>query len=113
MHTSLIIARHIPGSESEIARLFAESDASGLPEEIGVHTRKLYTFHDVYIHLVEAPAAVGPNVERNRDNPLFKDISKALDEYIRPYQGSWGSIHAASAKQFYQWERGKGVVPVS
>ncbi|MFE0173509.1 TcmI family type II polyketide cyclase [Streptomyces sp. NPDC059002] len=112
MHTTLIVARHLPGSEAEIARLFAESDASGLPEEIGVHTRKLFTFHDVYIHQVESEVAAGPKIESHRKNPLFQQISEALDAYIQPYQGSWGSIHAASAKQFYQWERGRGVVPV-
>lgn len=110
MHTTLIVARHLPGSEGEIARLFAASDATGLPAEIGVHTRKLFTFHDVYIHLVESPAPVGAAIDKAHGNPEFQRLSTALDAYIQPFTGSWGTAERASARQFYQWERGRGVV---
>lgn len=110
MHTTLIIARHRLGSEPEIARLFAESDATELPHLIGVHTRKLFTFHDTYIHMVESERPVPPVLEKNRDNPMFQHISKALDDYITPYEGMWGSVHQASATQFYHWERGTGLI---
>lgn len=111
MHTTLIVARHVPGSESEIARLFAESDATELPHLIGVRTRRLYTFHDIYIHMVQADRPVGEALEKNRGNPLFKQISEALDEYVTPFEGKWGSVHQASANQFYHWDRDRGVIP--
>ncbi|MFM9607299.1 TcmI family type II polyketide cyclase [Streptomyces niveiscabiei] len=110
MHTTLIVARHVPGSEKEIARLFTESDGTGLPEEIGVHTRKLFTFHDIYIHLVESQAPVGRAIDAAHANPLFQQISTALDAYIRPFEERWGDAERASAKQFYEWRRGEGVV---
>lgn len=110
MHTTLIVARHLPGSEDAIARLFAESDGTGLPEEIGVHTRKLFTFHDVYIHLVESPGPIGHAIDKAHANPVFQQISTALDAYVRPFEGRWGNAERASAKQFYEWRRGTGVV---
>lgn len=110
MHTTLIIARFKPGSEPEIARLFAESDATELPDLIGVQSRRLFTFHDIYIHMVQAEQPIGPALEKNRENPLFRHISTALDEHITPFEGKWGSVHQASARQFYQWERGQGVI---
>jgi hypothetical protein len=111
MHTTLIVARFRPGSEGEIARLFAESDATDLPDIIGVQRRKLFTFHDLYIHMVEAEKPVGPAVEREHGTALFQQISKALDAHIIPFEGKWGSVHQASARQFYHWERGRGVIP--
>lgn len=110
MHTTLIVARYKPGSEPEIARLFAESDSTELPNLIGVTRRKLFTFHDIYIHMVEAENPVGPALEKNRSNPLFQQISRDLDEYIIPFTGKWGSVYQASAQQFYHWERGRGVI---
>ncbi|QXJ21839.1 TcmI family type II polyketide cyclase [Actinomadura graeca] len=110
MHTTLIVARFRPGSEAEIARLFAESDSTELPGIIGVQRRKLFTFHDIYIHMVEAEKAVGPAVRREHGTELFQRISKALDEHIVPFEGRWGSVDQASARQIYHWERGRGVV---
>jgi hypothetical protein len=110
MHTTLIVAKYTPGTESEIARLFAESDATELPTILEVRRRKLFGFHDIYIHMVEAESPVGPRLERNRQNPHFQQISKDLDEFITPFEGRWGSLHQASARQFYHWERGVGVI---
>lgn len=111
MGPTLIVTHFKPGSEKEIARLFAESDATELPDLIGVQTRRLYTFHDIYIHLVQGvEEQVGPKVEHFHNHPLFQQISKALDDYIIPFQGRWGNVEQASAKQFYHWERGRGVI---
>ena len=111
MDPTLIVAHVKPGAEPHIARLFEESDATELPDLIGVRTRRLYTFHDVYIHLVEGTGeAVGPRVQAHHDHPLFQRISRALNEYVIPFQGRWGSVAQASATQFYHWERGRGVL---
>jgi cyclase len=110
MHTTLIVARVKPGHEADIARLFAESDATELPDLVGVQERRLFTFHDLYMHLVvtggDLPSRLGPQ----RSGPLFRSISEALDAYITPYQGAWGSVEAAAARQFYHWRRGAGVL---
>nr|AEM44264.1 cyclase [uncultured bacterium] len=111
MDPTLIVTHFKPGSEKEIARLFSKSDATELPELIGVQSRRLYTFHDVYIHLVQGvERKVDADVTRLHDHPLFQEISKALDDYIIPFTGRWGSVEQASAKQFYHWERGLGVI---
>jgi hypothetical protein len=110
MHTTLIVARVKPGSEGEISRLFAESDRTELPDLVGVQERRLYTFHDLYMHLVQTDESLASRLGPQRTGPLFKSISEALDEFITPYQGAWGSVEAASARQFYHWRRGVGAV---
>jgi hypothetical protein len=110
MHTTLIVTHFVPGSEEKIARLFAESDGTELPDLIGVQRRKLFTIHDVYIHLVEAERPIAEGLEQHRASSLFQQLSKDLDEFIIPFEGKWGSVHQASARQFYHWERGEGVI---
>ncbi|MFD0691992.1 TcmI family type II polyketide cyclase [Actinomadura fibrosa] len=110
MFTSLIVTNFVPGSEGKIARLFSESDSTELPALIGVQRRRLYTIRDVYIHLVEADRPISEGLEKHHGNPLFQQISRDLDEYILPFEGKWGSVHQASAQQFYHWERGRGVI---
>src|SRR5919201_846343 len=48
-----IIAKIKPGSEDEVAKLFAESDESELPRMAGVRHRSLFILDDVYVHYVE------------------------------------------------------------
>lgn len=110
MNTTLIVTHFVPGSEERIARLFAESDGTELPHLIGVRRRRLFTIHDVYIHMVEADRPVADGLGKHHDNPLFQRLSKALDEYIIPFEGKWGSVQQASAQQFYHWENGRGVI---
>ncbi|MEV0318194.1 TcmI family type II polyketide cyclase [Streptomyces sp. NPDC050658] len=110
MNTTLIVAKMKPGSEADISRLFAASDATELPDLVGVRERRLLTFHDLYFHLVQTEAPLASRLNPQHDNPLFTSISEALDEFITPYQGAWGSVEKASARQFYHWQRGVGVV---
>jgi cyclase len=101
----MIVARIKPGSEAEVARIFAESDATDLPRITGVRHRSLYVLDDVYIHLVETDDEFAEMVDNVRDHDLFKDISRKLDPYIQPYNPeTWKSPKDAQAKQFYSWE---------
>jgi len=101
----LIVARIKPGSEQEVARIFAESDATELPRLTGVRHRSLYVLDDVYIHLVETDDEFASAVEGVRDHELFKDISRKLDPYIQPYNPeTWRSPKDAQARQFYSWQ---------
>jgi cyclase len=110
MATTLIVARMQPGSEAAISRLFAESDGTELPDLVGVQERRLLTFHDLYFHLVLSDESLARRLTPQHDNPLFRSISEAMDEYITPYDGHWGHVQEASARQFYHWKRGAGVV---
>ena len=101
----LIVARIKPGSEEEVARIFAESDETDLPRITGVRHRSLYVLDDVYIHLVETDDDFASTVDNVRDHDLFKDISAKLDPYIKPYNPeTWKSPKDAQAREFYSWE---------
>ncbi len=101
----LIVAKIKPGSEDEVAALFAESDQSELPQMGGVIHRSLWVLDDIYIHLVETDDEFGDAVASIRDHPLFKEISRKLDAYIIPYDPeTWKSPADAMARQFYRWD---------
>jgi cyclase len=101
----VIVARIKPDSEEEVARIFAESDATQLPQIIGVRHRSLYVLDNVYVHLVETDDEFATAVNNIRDHDLFKDISQKLDPYIQPYNPeTWKSPKDAQAREFYSWE---------
>jgi cyclase len=101
----VIVAKIKPGAEEEVAKIFAESDASDLPKRAGVRHRSLFVLEDVYIHLVELDDDFADTVDDIRDDPLFKDISRRLDEFITPYNPeTWKSPKDAQAREFYSWD---------
>jgi cyclase len=101
----LIVARIKPGSEEEVARIFAESDETDLPKITAVRHRSLYVIDDIYIHLVETDDEFAATVDNVRDHELFQDISRKLDPYIQPLNPeTWKSPKDAQAREFYSWE---------
>jgi cyclase len=100
----LIVAKIKPGCEEAVAAIFAESDATELPELGGIVHRSLWVLDDVYIHLVESRDDFDDAVSGIRDHPLFREISKKLEPYIQPYNPeTWQSPKDAMARQFYEW----------
>ena len=100
-----IVAKIKPGSEEEVARIFAESDETELPRLARVRHRSLFVFGDVYIHYVEMDDEFGESVEGVRDHALFEEISRKLDPYIAPYDPeTWRSPKDAQAREFYSWD---------
>ncbi|EKX60716.1 TcmI family type II polyketide cyclase [Streptomyces ipomoeae] len=108
MNRTLIVARMQQQSAPEIAQIFAESDASELPHLIGVSRRTLFTFHDVYVHLIEADENFRPNLSRARNHPLFQDVDARLSEFISPYDPGWQEPKDAMARAFYEWTADQG-----
>ena len=101
----VIVARIKPGSEEEVAEILAESDRTKLPALAGVKHRSLFVLDDIYIHYVETDADFELAVDQIRAEPLFRDISRKLDEHITPYNPeTWRSPKDAQARQFYTWE---------
>lgn len=99
------MAKIKPGSEEAVAEIFAESDRSELPELVGVKHRSLFILEDVYIHLVELEDSFDEKVADVRDHPLFKEISRKLDDHIVPYNPeTWKSPKDATAREFYSWD---------
>lgn len=106
MDRTLIVARLDPGPADAIAGIFAQSDASDLPNLVGVTRRTLFSFHDLYFHLVEADDDVTPSLYQARSHPLYLDIQAKLAKHVRPYDPAWREPKDAMAVPFYTWERG-------
>jgi cyclase len=101
----LIVARIKPGSEEQVAQIFAESDESDLPELAGVKHRSLFVLDDIYVHYVEMDEDFEQSVDAVREHPLFREISRRLDDHITPYDPeTWQSPKDATAREFYSWD---------
>jgi cyclase len=103
MSRTLIVARIQPGAEPDVGRIFAASDATELPDEIGVQERSLYSLHDIYVHVVDFAASDEHSLERARALPGFRQISRDLTPYISPYDPAWARPQDAVARCFYRW----------
>jgi cyclase len=103
VHRTLIVARMKTADASGIAKVFAESDATDLPHLIGVARRTLFTFHDLYFHLVEAGDDISPSLYRNRGTALYNDINTKLGQFVSPYDPNWKEPKDAMATPFYSW----------
>ncbi|WP_239308116.1 MULTISPECIES: TcmI family type II polyketide cyclase [unclassified Frankia] len=104
MHRTLIVAKIEPGSQQDVARIFAESDTTGLPRAAGVVHRSLYSLGDLYIHLLETVDDGRRTVENARGHEEFKRVSDRLTQHIRPYLKTWRSPADAMAHCFYTFE---------
>src|ERR1700722_10462625 len=104
MDRTLIVARMRSGSEQDIASVFADSDATELPRRIGVHSRTLFRFHDLYMHLIEAEQPLNSAVDDTREDPLFREVSKNLSPFVSAYDpDTWRVPSDAMATAFYHW----------
>ncbi|MEV7027620.1 TcmI family type II polyketide cyclase [Kitasatospora sp. NPDC093558] len=103
---TLIVARMDPADAPEVARIFADSDATELPHLIGATRRTLFRFHDLYFHLVESREDITPDLYKARSHPLYQEIHDRLAEYMRPYDPAWAEPKDAMAQPFYTWQRG-------
>jgi len=102
---TLIVARLDPGHRDEVAELFAASDETELPLLLGVTRRTLFTFHDLYFHLIETDQALKPQLTEVRRHPLFQRIDEGLSAHVKPYHPSWREPKDAMAAAFYEWTR--------
>ncbi|AUG78298.1 polyketide synthase [Kitasatospora sp. MMS16-BH015] len=106
MHRALIVARMKPGAAPDIARVFETSDQGELPHLIGVTGRSLFQFGDLYLHLIEAERAPGPEVAKHVAHPEFRSVSEQLTAYVQAYDpATWREPKDAMAREFYRWER--------
>jgi cyclase len=104
MNRTLIVARILPGAQDKVADIFAASDATALPHQIGVSRRSLYSLDDIYIHVVEMAGDTDQALRGARELPAFRRISSDLDPYIKPYDpATWRSPQDALAREFYSW----------
>ena len=104
MNRTLIVARIRTGAHDKVASIFADSDATSLPHQVGVSRRSLYSLNDVYIHVVDMVGDPDQALRNARELPAFRRISTDLDPYIKPYDpATWRSPQDALAREFYSW----------
>lgn len=108
MSTTLIVARMNSADAPAVGELFADSDAGELPAMFQVQSRMLFSYHDLYFHLVQSRDALPGQVEAAREHPLFASLSRDLERYIRPYAPSWRGPRDAMASHFYTWHATEG-----
>lgn len=104
MHRTLLVGRIAPGAAPHIAALFTESDSnSPLPGLIGVHSRTLFQFGDLYMHLVEGKQPI--RLAEHLEHPDYRQISQDLRPYISPYTPeTWRNCLDGRAEEFYRWD---------
>ena len=106
MHRTLIIARMRPGSAPAIADAFADSDTTELPTLIGVRTRSLFQFGELYLHYIEADSPVAEAVAAVAEHPELRRVAQALRPYLSAYDpDGWGTPRDAIGVEFYRWQR--------
>jgi cyclase len=108
VHRTLIVAKLRTQDPNDIAEVFDGSDATELPHLVGVSRRTLFSFHDLYFHLVEADADITPDLYRARSHPLYADINTRLTEFVSPYDPNWREPKDAMAHPFYVWTAEQG-----
>jgi cyclase len=104
VNRTLIVAKIVSGKETDVARIFAESDRTSLPAKAGVIERSLYSLNDLYIHLIDFEKPGTESITAIQQEPGFRDISARLSEFISPYSAHWRSPRDAQAQQFYHWK---------
>ena len=112
----LIVARMDPACAPHVAELVSASDATGLPGDLGVLRRDLYTYHGLYFHHVEFAGRPDAAMAAARERVDFRRLSEDLEPYVRPYDPrTWRSPADAAAAPFYTWAPGAagawGTVP--
>ncbi|MFF9852798.1 TcmI family type II polyketide cyclase [Streptomyces litmocidini] len=106
MHSTLIVARMDPGSDVDVAKLFAEFDATEMPHLMGTRRRQLFAYRGLYFHLQDFDTDNGGElIEQAKTDPRFIRISDDLKPFIEAYDPlTWRSPADAMATRFYSWE---------
>ena len=100
----LIVARMSDESAIRVRELFAESDRTTLPFDLGVVRRDLYKYQGLYFHHIEFAGEGRPAVADARGRQDFQELSRRLDDYIAPFDpATWRSPADAMADSFYSW----------
>jgi cyclase len=104
MNRTLIVARLKPGAEHQVADIFARSDATDLPAAIGVRERSLFSFHELYVHVIDFDAEPDEAMRAAQTLPGFRAISQELQPFIAAYDpDTWASPRDAMARCFYHY----------
>ena len=103
MHQTMIIAKMAPADADKVADIFARSDATSMPHDIGVRSRSLYQFHELYVHLIDFDRPASEAMRIAQSLPSFRAVSDELRPFIEAYDPNWRSPQDAMARRFYHW----------
>jgi hypothetical protein len=103
VHQTMIIAKMAPDSAEDVAAIFGRYDGSPMPHEIGVRQRSLFSFHGLYVHLIDFVRPVPEAMRIAQSLPAFRAVSDDLRPYIEAYDPNWRSPRDAMARRFYHW----------
>lgn len=92
------------GTQPALAAAFSRHDATGFGEQIGVAHRSLYSYHGIYLHLVEAESDLRPVLASQRDNPVWRTVDKEVTSLLSPVDPRFPSMPQAQASCFYTWD---------
>lgn len=111
MSQVMIIARMKPDDAPAVADIFGQYDGTPMPYEIGVSSRSLYRFHDLYVHLVDFSRPQAEAMATAQAMPEFRTMSEDLRPFINAYDPNWKSPRDAMANRFYRWDASPGQGP--
>src|SRR3954453_2668683 len=103
MSQTMIVAKMQPGYASQVAEIFGRYDATEMPHQIGVASRSLYRFHDLYVHLIDFDRPAAEAMRTAQQLSSFLAVSEELKPYINAYDPNWRSPRDAMAARFYHW----------
>jgi cyclase len=106
MRSTLIVARMDDASRDNVARIFAEFDATEMPHRMGTRRRQLFSYKGLYFHLQDFDTDHGKEtIEAAKTDPLFVKVSSDLRPFIEPYDPAWRTPADAMAARFYHWSQ--------
>lgn len=103
MQQIMIVAKMRPQDAPAVADIFARSDATSMPHDIGVVGRSLYRFHGLYMHLIDFARPATDAMRTAQRLPAFRAVSDELRPHIEAYDPDWSSPADAMADRFYHW----------
>ncbi|MET0989373.1 MAG: TcmI family type II polyketide cyclase [Glaciihabitans sp.] len=104
MQQIMIVAKMRSLDAPAVADIFTRSDATSMPQDIGVAGRSLYRFHGIYVHLIDFARPAADAMRTAAHLPSFRTVSDELRPYIEAYDSNWSSPLDAMADRFYHWE---------
>ncbi len=104
MQQIMIVAKMRSEDAPAVAEIFSQSDATSMPEDIGVTGRSLYRFNGIYVHLIDFARPAADAMRTAAKLPSFRTVSDDLRPYIEAYNPHWSSPADAMADRFYHWE---------
>jgi aromatase len=99
-YRGVIIGRYQNGSEAAIADAFRRSDETELPGLLGVKSRHVWVLGDIYMHFVEAQAALPAIIKEYANHPLFKEVKAEVDTYVKPLAPE---LDPGVGREIYRW----------